>query len=333
MIKQISLLTTRNIKLFFREKGVFFASLITPLILLLLFVTFLGDVYKDTFVSSLFASGVISTNKFDLLDETVQSYIRGYVGANLLSCLLSTACITVSFCSNTIMVSDKVSGARKDLNMAPVRNSVLSLSYFLSSFFVTLIVCFTAMCACFIYMGATGWYLSVADVFLLLSDVVILTLFGTAFSSVIYIFLSSEGQISAVGTIISSTYGFICGAYMPISTFGSGLRKILSLLPGTYGTSLVKNHAMQGVLNEMLEAGYLNKPALDGIKSAFDMNIFFLDKTSGEPVSLGAMYAIMLSTVVVLISLYVLLNVLVTKGKIKPKFKNKAQNRAKTVAK
>lgn len=333
MIKQISLLTSRNIKLFFREKGVFFASLIAPIILLILFVTFLGDVYKDSFVSGLFASGVISVNKFELLDKSVQSYVNGYVGGNLLSCLLSTSCITVSFCSNSLMVSDKVSGARKDLNMTPVKHSSLALSYFLSSFLVTLIVCFTAMFICFIYIGAVGWFLSVADVFLLFGDVVILTLFGTCFSSVIYTFLSSEGQISAVSTIVSSTYGFICGAYMPISTFGSGLRKALSFLPGTYGTSLVKNHAMGSVLKKMMEVGYLNDSALNGIKSSFDMNIFFLDKTSGEPVSIGTMYAIMLVTIVVLTALYVFLTALVSKGKIMINFKNNVQKPRKSVAK
>ena len=34
-------LTARNCKLFFKDKGVFFTSLITPLILLVLYATFL----------------------------------------------------------------------------------------------------------------------------------------------------------------------------------------------------------------------------------------------------------------------------------------------------
>ena len=29
---------------------------------------------------------------------------------------------------------------------------------------------------------------------------------------------------------------------MPISAFGEGLQKIISFLPGTYGTSLIRNH-------------------------------------------------------------------------------------------
>ena len=43
-------LTKRNIKLFFKDKGMFFTSLITPLILLVLYTTFLREVYKDSFL-------------------------------------------------------------------------------------------------------------------------------------------------------------------------------------------------------------------------------------------------------------------------------------------
>ena len=35
----------RNIKLYFKDKGMFFTSLITPAILLVLYATFLGNVY------------------------------------------------------------------------------------------------------------------------------------------------------------------------------------------------------------------------------------------------------------------------------------------------
>ena len=69
--------------------------------------------------------------------------------------------------------------------------------------------------------------MSFADVLLLILDVIILVLFGTSLSSLIHMFLSTQGQLSAVGTIISAGYGFICGAYMPISSFGSGLQKVL----------------------------------------------------------------------------------------------------------
>ena len=43
------ILTKRNIRLFFKDAGMFFTSLITPLILLVLYATFLSNVYRDSF--------------------------------------------------------------------------------------------------------------------------------------------------------------------------------------------------------------------------------------------------------------------------------------------
>ena len=47
-MKTLSYLIARNCKVYFRDKGVFFTSLMAPLILLFLFVAFLGNVYRDS---------------------------------------------------------------------------------------------------------------------------------------------------------------------------------------------------------------------------------------------------------------------------------------------
>ena len=52
----IGALVKRNIKLYFKDKGMFFTSLITPLILLVLYGTFLSNVYEDTFRSAIEAA-------------------------------------------------------------------------------------------------------------------------------------------------------------------------------------------------------------------------------------------------------------------------------------
>ena len=186
-------LLKRNIKLFFKDKGMFFTSLITPMILLLLYSTFLANVYRDAFASSI-PTGVPIDDK--LLD--------GAVGGQLLSSLLAVCCVTVSFCSNFLMVQDKVTGARGDLTMAPVRRSTLALGYYLASAAATLIICYAAAGASFLYLANVGWYLSGSDVAKILLDVFLLVMFGTALSSVINHFLCTQGQISAVGSIVSA---------------------------------------------------------------------------------------------------------------------------------
>ena len=291
-MKELGYLIKRNTKLFFKDKGMFFTSLITPAILLVLYATFLAGIYKDSFISSI-PEGITLPEKL----------IDGCVGGQLFASLLAVSCITVSFCSKFLMVQDKVTGARADLTMAPVKKSTMALSYYISTVLSTLIVCVVAIGACFIYLGIKGWYLSVLDVALILLDVFLLVMFGTALSSIINYFLSSQGQISAVGSIVSAGYGFICGAYMPISQFGEGLQAVLSFLPGTYGTALLKNHALRGVFAEMSDLG-VPEAAVQGMKEGIDCSFTCL----GAEVTIPMMYAVLIGSVVLLVSVYILIN-------------------------
>ena len=293
------MLIKRNIKLFFKDKGMFLTSLITPAILLVLYVTFLGKVYHDSFTSNL--------PEFIHLSD---SLIDGLVGGQLISSILAVSCVTVAFCSNFLMVQDKANGTIKDLKISPISSSTLSMSYYIASLASTLMICFAATGICLAYAAFVGWYMSAADVVLLILDVILLALFGTALSSIINLFLSTQGQISAVGTIISAGYGFICGAYMPISSFGSGLQKVLSFLPGTYGTALVRNHAMQGALSEMNRQG-VPMEVINEIKNSMDCNLYFF----GNQVEIPSMYMILGVTVVILIGVYILINLLMNRRK------------------
>lgn len=291
-MKTVLYLTRRNSKMFFKDKGLFFTSLITPLILLVLYITFLGNVYYTSFDANLPAELGIDRNVID-----------GCVGGQLLSSLLSVSCVTVAFCSNMLMVQDKVTGATKDIGMTPLKPSTLAMSYYVSTFASTLIICTVATAACFVYLGVVGWYLSIADIFAVVLDVILLVMFGTALSSIINFFLSTQGQISAVGTVVSAGYGFICGAYMPISQFSEGLQKAIAFLPGTYGTSLLRNHTMGGALNAMKDEG-VPVEIIDVIKDTVDCNLYFFDSR----VPMGAMYAVLAGSAVALVGIYVLIN-------------------------
>ena len=292
-------LIKRNIKLFFKDKGMFFTSLITPVILLVLYATFLANVYRDSFVSNI-----------PEMIKIGDSVIDATVGGQLVSSLLAVSCVTVAFCSNLLMVQDKISGARRDIAVTPVRRSTVAVAYFCASAITTMIISLTALGVCLLYLLKTGWYLSAADVLYTVLDVVLLTLFGVALSSCINYPLSTNGQGSAVGTIVSAGYGFICGAYMPISSFTEGLRKVISLLPGTYGTSLLRNHTMQGVFDEMSSLGFPTE-AVEAIRDGVDCNIYFF----GNKVEQSEMYLVLIASVAVLIGLYIVMNVVAGRKK------------------
>ena len=268
-MKAVFALISRNRKLFFKDRGMFFSALITPGILILLYATFLANVYRDSFVSAIPDMITISDKLID-----------GTVAAQLAAALLAVSCVTVTFCVNLTMVQDRANGTRKDFNVSPISKAQLYLGL--------------ALVLCLGYMYKMGWYMSAVDVLWVLLDEILLVLFGSTLSSIVSFPLTTQGQLSAVGTIVSAGYGFLCGAYMPISNFGSGLQKVLSYLPSTYGTSLLKNHMLRGIFEEM-ENNQLPEEMITAIRDTLDCN----PKFQGSVVSVNQMVMLMVGCVVV----------------------------------
>lgn len=292
------IITKRNIKIFFKDKGFLLASLMTPIILLVLYMTFLANVYRDSFNSNL-PDGVVISN----------SLINGTVAGQLIASLLAVSAVTVSFCSNLLCVQDKANESLRDFMVSPYKPWKLAISYYLASLFSTLLICYITLGLSFVYLLIlNGWYLSFGDVLLIILDIFILANFGTVLSSIVNSFLKTQGQMSAVGTIVSSGYGFICGAYMPLSQFSPWLRNILMFLPGTYATSLIKNHSLVGVTSSLLDEGFPIE-VVKGIRDSIDYNIYFFN----HQVPVFAMYLVTIISISVLLIAYVFINVIKAK--------------------
>lgn len=296
--RKLTYLTDRNIKLYFKDKMTFLVSLITPLILLVLFIVFLQSTYEDSIFSII--------NGFELDQKLIDAFTGGW----LFSSVLATSCITVSFCSG-MMVIDKINKANIDFMVSPVKKSTLQLSYVLSNLFSTLIVVFVLLAIGLIYLACVGFYITFVDFLLIVFNIIITSLFGTVLANIIWTFTSSQGVVSGVCTLVSALYGFICGAYMPINTMGEGMQYFVSLLPGTYATVLFRQGFLNGVLNEMNKT--LPNEMVEGIASGFDVKMSFF----GHDVStLGLILVITISTIV-LLGIFLLINCLKKKKKQK----------------
>lgn len=297
--KKLISLVERNTKCYFKDKFTFFVSMITPLILLVLFVTFLKNVYMDSFKQA-FPEGFTVNDRI----------LNGVVGAWLMSSILSVSAVTVAFCSNIIMITDKMDGSLNDFKVSSVKGTTISISYFISNFFVTFIVLTVIMLIGHIYLACVGWYIPVGDAFMIIVDIFCCTLFGTLLAVVVESFISTQGGLSAVSTLVSSMYGFICGAYMPMAQFDEGLRNVLCLLPGTYGVGIMRNHYMNGYLDALAEEG-IPAQAIEGIRKGFDADITVF----GTDIPLGGMFGILLGACAVLLVAYILIVVLKNKKK------------------
>ena len=297
----LPVLIKRNVKLFFKDKGTFLTALITPMILLILYVLFLYDVYESSFMQAF-------PPELGISEETLKPIMKGLVGGILVSSLLAVSTVTVSCCANLFIVQDRASGVRRDMDTTPTKSNTLAVGYFVSTVINGMLISTIATLLGFIYLACTGWYLSAGDILKLFLDVLLLVSFGTALSSLLFFSLKTQGQASAVGTMISSTYGFLCGAYMPISQYGVAFRNVLAFFPGVYGTSLMRNHALAGVYREMVEKG-LPEAVIGGVRDMSDCNLYFF----GDPVKELYMYLALIGATLVLTGIYILLHSLASK--------------------
>lgn len=288
-LRKMRYLTLRNIKLYFKDKMTFLVSLITPLILLVLFIAFLKSTYEDSILSII--------QGFDL----DQSLIDAFTGGWLFSSVLATSCITVAFCSG-MMVIDKINRANIDFMVSPVKKSTLQLSYVLANLFSTFIITFVLLIVGLIYLACVGFYITFVDILLIVFGIIITSLFGTILANIIWTFTHSQGVVSGVCTLVSALYGFICGAYMPISTMGQGMQYFVSLLPGTYATVLFRQGFLNSVLNRMRET--LPQEMINGIASGFDVKMSFF----GHDVSTLALILVISISTIVLLGVFLFIN-------------------------
>lgn len=289
-LKKLRSLIARNIKLYFKDKMVFLLSLMTPLILVFLFLAFLKSVYQDVLLN-------IIPDVFTIDSSLVDAFTGGW----LFSSIVSVSCVTVAFCSN-MMVADKISRAYNDIEISSIRKTTLRLSYPISNFITTLIICVIAVVISLIYLAIVGFYLSATDVLFILLVTMLSVLFGCLLSSIVGLFISSQGALSGVCTLISSFYGFINGAFMPLAQFSSGMQHLISFNPGIYGTVLLRQYYMNGVLDKMSET--LPSDVISTIRESFDGTFFFF----GTEVSSSIMYAILVGVIVLLLAVYLLLS-------------------------
>ena len=286
----MSALTVRNMKCYFKDKFLFFVSLITPMILLVLFVTFLRSVYLESF------DGIFAQFGF-VAEERV---VNGLAGSWLLSSVMSVCAVTVAICSNAVMIQDKIDDSLNDLNMTPVKGTTISLAYFIANFLVTLTVMLAVLIVGFVYLAIVGWYISFASVMSILADTLCCVLFGTLLAGVVESFIRTQGALSAVSTLVSSMYGFICGAYMPLSQFAEGMRNFICVLPGTYSVGIMRNHFMQGYVEELGRQG-LPESGQKALMDGFDGNLY-VGKTQ---MPLWSMYLILLGACALLLAAYI----------------------------
>lgn len=256
--------TMRNLKIFLKDKANIFFALLSPLIVLGLYILFLGRIQTDGLLSALQEMGVSGGEK----------EIRSFADCWMLSGVMASACITVPLCACGVMVQDRNRGIRADLAASPVPGWMPPAAYFFSVVAAGLIIGFAVLVICLVWLAATGsWFLSVIDVLVLLGTLVMSVLSSSTLLVFVVGFLRTEGAFTGLNVILGTVIGFLIGAYMPLSVFPTGVQYVTLFVPGSYSAGIFRNCFMNGALDNI--AQNISPAFADALASQYALKLNF----------------------------------------------------------
>ena len=230
------LLIKRNLLLFFRDKAAVFFSLLSVLIIIGLYVLFLGNIMEQSLQESLgFESPKIAV----------------VIASLTLAGMIAVTSITSCLGALGVSVSDKERAA-KDFHTSPVSRGKILTGYVFSSAIVGLIMTIIALIICVGYITTKGGNVpSFNDCLLLLLTSVLSVLCGNAMIFFAITFVKSQSAYTSISTVIGTLIGFLMGIYIPIGSFPNSVQWVIKLFPMSHAAVMFRQILADGELSEL----------------------------------------------------------------------------------
>ncbi|NCC19794.1 ABC transporter permease [Candidatus Saccharibacteria bacterium] len=223
----IAALTKRHMQVFFRDKGAVFFSLLSPLIVFLLFFLFLGASQLESIKESL-----------PHIDEDKLSiFLNSWVYAGIV--MVTT--ITTGLAALGVFVADRESGRFTDFAVSPVSRWKVVVSYLLATVSIAAIITTIVYIVAQTYLIIQGAPVPTLGVVVQTIGLYLLTAFSFgALSSLVVTFIKSSAAFTSLSVIVGTGAGFVAGIYVPIGIMSAGIANVLNSLPFAQAAALLR---------------------------------------------------------------------------------------------
>ena len=238
-------LIKRNLLLFFKDWQSILFSLLTSIIVLVLYLLFL----KGTFVSTMQSAMEQYPGSASMVSETD---IDMFVNLLLLTGILGSAMISVPFSCITTLVRDRANKVDYDILATPMKRGQIIFAYFVSA-----VLSSTLLTGIILTIGLVGIrmqgniYLNASQVIKAFSIVALGSISASAIFMIIVLFFKTVSACEAFFGILSAASGFVIGAYIPISQFSNGVQTVCNLFPASQITIMLRNILLKGLLEHI----------------------------------------------------------------------------------
>ena len=235
----------RNVLLFFKDWQSILFSLLTSIIVLVLYLLFL----KGTFVSAIQRA---MEQYPGLASMVLQKDIDMFANLFLLSGILGSAMISVPFSCITVLVKDRANKVDYDILSTPLKREQIIFAYFVSAVLTSTLLTDIILAVGLIGIRMQGnMYLNISQVVKAFSVVALGSISASAIFMIVVLFFKTVSACEAFFGILSAASGFVIGAYIPISQFSNEVQTVCNLFPASQITIMLRNILLNRLLDHI----------------------------------------------------------------------------------
>ena len=238
-------LIKRNLLLFFKDWQSILFSLLTSIIVLVLYLLFL----KGTFVSAMQSAMEQYPGPASVVTEKNMDMFANLL---LLTGILGSTMISVPFSCITTLVRDRASKVDYDILATPLKRGQIIFAYFVSA-----VLSSTLLTGIILAIGLVGislqgdTHLNGIQFVKAFAVVALGSISASAIFMIIVLFFKTVSACEAFFGILSAASGFVIGAYIPISQFSNGVQTVCNLFPASQITIMLRNILLNGLLEHI----------------------------------------------------------------------------------
>jgi multidrug/hemolysin transport system permease protein len=282
-------LVKRNVWVYIRNRRSVFFSFMSVLIVIGLYMLFLGKVQVDSIKSIMSGIPGVTVN-----DSTITPLVNSWI----ISGLLAVNTVTLSLGVLGTMVFDVESKRISDFIVAPISRTGVVLSYLISAWIVDLAFSLIGLVLGELYVLSGGG--DILGAMAMLKVVGILALSVVVSSTIMYFiasFMNSQPAFISLSTIVGTLIGFTSGVYVPQGVLPDAMQKVVVLIPFSHVASLLRQILCDKPLATLF--GGLPPEAMASYSKMYGIQLFW----GNTEITATAMLGILAGTAVLFMAL------------------------------
>lgn len=231
-------LILRNLRRYLRDRAAVFFSFLSVIIILALYILFLGKMQSDS----------LAREMGDI--EGINWLVSAWIMAGIL--MVSTVTVPLGAIGN--LIDDRADGLLNDFYTSPISRNTLALSYLISAWVIGLVMVLVNFVVGQIYVLSQGGELmSLMTTLKMLGLIIFSIMTFSSFFFYLAIFMKTRNAYGTLSTLVGTFIGFLGGIYIPIGVLGENVQTFMNALPTAHAVSIFRRVYMQGAVDYVFE--------------------------------------------------------------------------------